>query len=104
MFGLCVLHSVLILRQQYGTRALSGYYPFSMSDVFNGIDLVTGKAFTLQQDGKTIVDGARLSQVECDWTNDRSQWLVDWIWGQYSGPIVAIAQKRVFASLFISKL
>jgi len=54
---------MLILRQQYGTRALSGYYPFCISDVIAGIDIVMNKAFTTQEDGKTIVDGPRLSQV-----------------------------------------
>lgn len=64
VFGFCVVHSILLLRQKFGTRALNGYYPFSSSDLLTGIELIIGSGFSKKQQSGTMTwDADNIAQV-----------------------------------------
>ena len=44
LFGLCVIHSILLMRRQLGTRASSGRYPLSTCDLLTAFEMVIGWA------------------------------------------------------------
>lgn len=49
LFGLCVNHSVMLMRQQLGTRSSSGSYPLSTRDLMTSFEMVI--RWALKQDG-----------------------------------------------------
>ncbi|XP_015758877.1 PREDICTED: dynein beta chain, ciliary-like [Acropora digitifera] len=49
LFGLCVNHSVMLMRQQLGTRSSSGSYPLSIRDLLVSYEMVF--AWASKQDG-----------------------------------------------------